>query len=264
MPTLHDVQEAMRGHVLRSEAGIAAMIAGGAVPERLDVYRNTVILTLTRALRLAFPAVHKLVGEAFFEAAAGIFIADHPPHAACLDLYGAEFPAFLERFEPARSLSYLPEEARLEWAVNRALHAPDLPAMDLGGLGTMTESEVAGLRLTPHPSVTWLESTSPADLIWRAVLSGDNDALAAIDVSAGPVHLLIERGQSGIAVHRIDPDSWQFGSRLAAGETLGEMIAATPAIDATSALAAHLAAGRFISFRLSPIQPAHASRIADD
>ena len=42
------------------------------LPERLGVYRNTVGVSLTRALRLSFPAVHKLVGEAFFEAAAGI------------------------------------------------------------------------------------------------------------------------------------------------------------------------------------------------
>jgi hypothetical protein len=62
MPTLHDVQKAMHGHILRSEQGIAAMFAGGAVQERLDVYRNTVVLTLTRALRIAFPVVHKLVG----------------------------------------------------------------------------------------------------------------------------------------------------------------------------------------------------------
>jgi hypothetical protein len=264
MPTLHDVQKAMHGHVLRSEAGIAAMLDGETVQERLDVYRNTVILTLTRALRIAFPAVHKLVGEAFFETAAGIFFADHPPRAACLDLYGEEFPRFLADFEPARNLAYLSEVARLEWAVNRALHAPNGSAIDLDALGAMSEADIAVLRLTPDPSVTWLEVSAPADAIWRAVLDGDDDTLAAIEPFEGPVHLLIERGSSGVAVQRLDEHAWRFGSRLSLGEALGEVIAAMPGFDTISALAAHLAAGRFISFRLSRVQPAHASRITDD
>jgi hypothetical protein len=139
------------------------------------------------------------------------------------------------------------------------LHAADGVALDLEALGALSEADIAGLRLTPHPSVTWLTFSAPADAIWRGVLGGDDDALTAIDLSSGPVHLLIERGHSGIAVHRIELDAWQFGSRLSAGETLGEVITAMPGFDAISALAAHLAAGRFISFRLSPVRPAHAS-----
>lgn len=248
MPMLRDVQEAMRAHVLGGDEAIGSMLAGGALQDRLGIYRNTVVLTLTRALRLAFPAAHKLVGEAFFEAAAGIFIAAHPPRAACLDLYGEHFPLFLELFEPARGLSYLPDVARLEWAVNRALHAPDAAAIDLHAFGAMTEAEVAALRLTAQPAVTFLKLDHSADAIWRAVLDDDDASLAAIDVSEGPVHLLVERGPFGIAVQRLRANAWQFGFRLAEGNSLGEVISAMPDFDAISALAIDLAAGRFTSF----------------
>ena len=108
MPTLREVQRAMRGHVLHADDAIAAMLSGDALPERLDVYRNTVGVSLTRALRLSFPAVHKLVGEAFFEAAAGIFLTDNPPRAACLDLYGEAFPEFLRALRPHEAFPILP------------------------------------------------------------------------------------------------------------------------------------------------------------
>ena len=44
-----------------------------------------------------------------------------PPRTAWLDAYGTEFPEFLEHFEPAASLAYLPDVARLERAVGRAM-----------------------------------------------------------------------------------------------------------------------------------------------
>jgi hypothetical protein len=50
----------------------------GLRAERLDIYRNTFLLTLTKALRLCFPVVQKLVGDEFFEGAAQVFIAGQP------------------------------------------------------------------------------------------------------------------------------------------------------------------------------------------
>ena len=101
MPTLLDVERAFRATFLEPENGDAAehVIADGISPDdRLDIYRNTFIAALTKALRLNFPAVLRLVGDEFFDAAARIFIEAHPPKSAWLDAYGGEFPAFLAAF----------------------------------------------------------------------------------------------------------------------------------------------------------------------
>ena len=55
------------------------------------------------------------------------------------------FPEFLARFPPAASLAYIADVARLEWAVNRALHAPDAAPLDVARL-----ADRAGGR-GPHP-----------------------------------------------------------------------------------------------------------------
>ena len=57
----------------------------------------------------------------------------------------------------------------------------------------------------------------PADTIWRSVLDGDDAALATVDLDAGPVRLLVERGTAGIEVSRLDLRD--AASRLAAGAT---------------------------------------------
>jgi len=51
------------------------VLADGLPPEaRLGIYRNNFTGTLTAALKLCYPAVHRLVGAEFFEGAARIFI----------------------------------------------------------------------------------------------------------------------------------------------------------------------------------------------
>ena len=94
MPSLLDVQRGFRTAVLAADASLPpSLINGGTVSAaaRLGVYRNNVIGNLTRALRLSFPAVDRLVGEDFFAAAAQRFIEASPPHAADLNQYGEDF-----------------------------------------------------------------------------------------------------------------------------------------------------------------------------
>jgi len=241
--------------VVHDDRGIAAHVvdAGMSPAERLDVYRNTFASVLTTALRLSYPAAHRLVGAEFFEGAARIFIEAHPPKSACLDDYGEKFADFLSDFEPAASLAYLPEVARLEWAVNRALHASDVEPLDPRRLAALAEAERARVRFAPHPSVSLIGADYPVDTIWRAVLKQDDAALAAIDLAAGPVWLLAQRLASGIDVRRISESAWRFTATLFAGRPLAAALDEAPDLDASALLADHLAAGRFIDFSLNEI-----------
>ena len=63
MPTLVEVQRAMRRSLVeRDDAEAAAYIlSDGLAPgARLNVYRNTSTAALATALRLSYPAVHRL------------------------------------------------------------------------------------------------------------------------------------------------------------------------------------------------------------
>ena len=191
MPTLHELQQSIRRGVLQgADCASPGCIVGGALDprQRLSVYRNTILGTLAKALRLSFPAVHRLVGAEFFEGAAQIFARERPPCCADLNAYGAEFPDFLKRFEPAAMLSYLPDIARLEWAVNRALHAVDAKALDPSELAAIALAEQDHVSFVAHPSISMLQSDFPIDAIWRAVLQQDEMALAALDPNSGPAY----------------------------------------------------------------------------
>jgi hypothetical protein len=252
MPTLLEVQNAMRKSLVdRDDGHASAMLAGHVPADRLDIYRNTFVGGVTKALSLSYPAVHRLVGEDFFAAAAGIHIARNPPRAAYLDLYGAEFPAFLEEFPPAAGLAYLPEVARLEWAVSQAIHASDRAPLALADLVGLAPQDQGSVRFVPHPSIGLLRVSYPVDIIWRAVLDGDDAALAALDLHPAPIHLMVQRRLTGVEVTRLDESEWQFAAALCAGRPLEAALAGATGIDATALIASHLAAERFVGFTLA-------------
>ena len=262
MPQLLELQQAIYRSLVKRDDSLAAqyILADGLPPEsRLNIYRNTFIGTLTTALRLSYPAVHRLVGAEFFEGAAALFIEAHPPESAYLDEYGAEFPGFLALFPPAAPLAYLPGVARLEWAVNRALHAPDLPGLDVGRLAAVPPADHDRVCFTQHPAVGLVRDNAPVDLIWRAVLDQDDGAMAAIELRSGPVWLLVQRTAVGVEVDRIDASAWRLTEKLFAGRPIEAAIAAAPTANAAGLIAEHLAAGHFVDFELLKHPPLTAS-----
>ena len=253
MPSLREVQRAVARSVFSADAGEAlAHVAGGtiAAAERFAVHRNNAAVTLIEALRLVYPVVDKLVGAEFFAGAAHAFIARHPPRTACLNDYGAQFAEFLAGFPAAARLTYLPDVARLEWAVNASLNAPDAPALAPAALAELGESARRRLRLVPHPAVTLLALRYPADAIWRAVREGDDAALAAIELDVAPMSLLVERRGDAIAMRRLSPDEAELTALLFSGGTLPQLAELEDGPAVVMLLAEHLAYGRFAGFEV--------------
>jgi hypothetical protein len=249
MPTLLEMQTAMQASLLhRDSQAVSAMLAANVPADRLDIYRNTFVLTLTRAMRLCFPATERLVGGEFFEGAAQIFIGEHPPRAAWLDKYGGEFPNFLRSFPPAISLPYLGDVAALEWAVSGALHAEDAAPLNIAELGAIGTEDQARIRFIPHPSIRLLRLNYPADVIWRAVLDADEAALRDVNLGSGPIDILVERRSTGVEISRLDAQAWSYLATLCAGSSIEMALDRAGDFDCATALAAHLALGRFAAF----------------
>jgi Putative DNA-binding domain len=251
MPTLREVQRAVARGIFSADGDEArAHIAGDAIAaaERFAVYRNNTAVTLIGALRLVYPVVDKLVGAEFFAGVARAFIARHPPRTACLNDYGAEFADFLTTFPAAAGLAYLPDVARLEWAVHGVLDAPDAAPLAPATLGELGESARECVRFVPHPAVRLVTVRTPADSVWRAVRDDDDAALAAIVLALAPISLLVERRGDAIAVRRLAPDEARVTALLFSGAALSDVAQQQDGATLLATLAEHLACGRFAGF----------------
>jgi hypothetical protein len=248
MPTLREIQRDVALSILSRDDGPAlAHIAneGFAAEERLSIYRNNVAITLVGALRLTYPVVNKLVGPEFFDGVARAFIAGHPPRTAYLNEYGAEFADFLGLFPPAAELAYLPDVARLEWAVNLSLNAPDAPALDMAVLADLAESDHGRVRFVRHPAVRLLSVHYPADAIWRAVLADNDAALGTLALNIEQRWLLIQREREGVTVQRMTQDEARWTGLLFSGAALAEVAPERDSAPFIALLADHLVQGRF-------------------
>jgi len=256
MPALHELQAAF----LRAMFGpgepelLEAIVGDGLLPAaRLQIYRHHVLTSLTDVLQATFPVVCHLVDARFFRYAADAYIRQYPPEAPCLFEYGAHFPAFLATFPPCRHLEYLPDVARLEWAMNIALHAKVCMPLEPAELGALAPHDVARLTFQFDPSVTLLDSPWPIDQIWR-LHQTDEEVLASVDLNAGGVSLEIRRWEEDVGFRRLDPASYRFRTTLAAGHPLAmaaeTALAASQEFDCLTALHELLTDGAIIGFTL--------------
>lgn len=259
MTSLRELQRGVRAALLGADdAGAAALVAAdGLGPEgRLQIYRQHVFTTLTAVLQAVFPVVCRLVDERFFSYAAHGYIRVEPPSGPCLFEYGATFPEFLDAFPPCRDLPYLGDVARLEWAMHRALHAPDAAPLGPEALRSVAPEAAGGLILALDASVSLLASQWPIEAIWRANQPGAVEEGVTVDLRAGGVALEVRRRGDDVACRVIAPAVHAFRCALADGRPLAaateRALAADPTFDLPGELGALFREGLPIGLTASP------------
>jgi hypothetical protein len=227
MPTLRELQHRLRVGLLADDEAITGDVAGdGLTPAaRIAVYRHHVLTSLTAALEATFPVVMRLVDPRFFRYACDRYVRTAPPAGPCLFEYGATFPDFLADFRPCRHLPWLPDVARLEWAMNVALHAPDAVPLGLTSARAMGAAALAGRPLGLHPSVTLLVSPWPVDAIWRAHRP-DADPDGPLDLDGGQTRLAVWRRDDAVVFRPLSPAALAFRRAIGRGAPLAEAAAA--------------------------------------
>lgn len=220
---------------------------------RLSVYRNNVVSSLIDALADTFPVVQALVGVEFFRAMAAVFVRQSPPRSRILVQYGAGLPAFIDSFEPARSVAYLADMARLELARVRAYHAADVEALASETMvqAMSSKERIGDLRLHLHPSVSVLPSRYAVLSLWAAH-QGEGE-IGAIDPGVAEDALVL-RDALDVLVLRLPPGAAGFVAAVERGAGLGDAaLAATdtaPDFDLSVTLALLLGHGALTSIHL--------------
>lgn len=188
--------------------------------KRFNVYRNNVVAGLVEALKAAFPAVRRIVGDEFFAAMARVYVALEPPRSPIMLDYGNTFPDFIQTFEPAKSVPYLPDVARLERAWAESYHAAEMPPADPVQLSTIDLQSLSEIRLRLHPSVRVVRSAFPIVHLW--LMNIDCGVPTAIDPSSAGEHALVVRPVADVEVRRLPVGAATFILRLAADAPVGD------------------------------------------
>jgi Putative DNA-binding domain len=195
------------------------------------VYRNTALTGCIDALQANFPAVERLVGEPWFRAAAAIYARSHLPRDPALLTYGEDFADFLESFEPASELGYLPDVARVDRLWSEAHVAADDAVLDASALGELDASDMDRLGLRPHAAArwTWFDG-HPIHTVWSRNRHDSANHAAPIEwIGEG---VLLTRPYGAVIDHAIGRAGIALLAACADGRSIADGVAAALEADA--------------------------------
>jgi hypothetical protein len=220
LPSSAEVQGGLVDAILsaKSHRPYLSPTKGPLSPAALGVRHNGVCGALANALRLTYPTVNRLVGNAFFDRAATTYVAESLSNTR-IDLYGIGFPCFLAGYPPAQGLAYLADAARLDQAIDRAVFGAD----DSVRLSFPLDRYVA---LSLPANLAILHIDHPVDEIREALDTEDDDGLAHIDVTPGRRCLAVWRSKSQPRIVSLDPAASHFLAVIIGGGGVRNALAA--------------------------------------
>lgn len=247
MLSLREIQIAFVNGVLSGAPGALgdriAEAGGLNASARLDIYRNNSFGNWRGALQDVYPVVLALVGESFFNQAADLYSRRYPSRSGNLHDFGSEFAAFLADYSLAATLPYLPDVARLEWAIHRVFHAGESSTLDLARLAAVAPERLGALRFQLNPATALVSSPYPILDIWR-ISQPDASSNRTVDLAAGADKLLVIRRSGDIDIERLALGEFILLDALTGGCTLAEAMAQTldaqPDFNLEAALQAHV------------------------
>jgi Putative DNA-binding domain len=223
MTDLAQFQQAMSLYVLGDEQqgpSLSQWVNPEALSQRLTIHANNTALGLAAVLRDLFPVITRLVGDDFFAVMARDYIKDHPPERPSLLFWGGSFSTFISSYQPAQTLPYLSDIARLETAWLAAYHASDCPPMDPSILTELPQDRLEWAVFKLHPSLSLIASPFPIDAIWHDN-QGDEQSTKTIDLSSGPAMLAVLRPLGDVVLLPLSSGAFAFLTALQLDQPLG-------------------------------------------
>jgi len=251
--SLAALQSSIGAALLAADAsgqGLPEALFAGVLPgaEGLSVHRNTVLGALSHALRLSYPTVDRLVGEAFFDRMAVEYSRAHPPVAPQLTVWGAAFSEFIDGFAGTDNLPFLAEVARFD----AQFDALGRCAADEGFHGAKVELELdggSGVSLSFNAHLRVHRSRFDVRALRDAINAEDAAAIDALnyrgagkDSEAGSLGVehsyALWRTAAGVMVRELSPVSAKFVRAVLRNETFEHIEANNVAVLQREVLAA--------------------------
>jgi hypothetical protein len=239
MSALPELQAALGGGLRGNEGpGLWALFnePKDVAERRFAAYRRNVTGNWRSAMASTYPVLAQLLGPQCFRELADQYVATCPSCSGDLNTYGGALAALLDASPLREALPYLPDIARLEWALLQAYGAADAASFDLAALAGVPPEVQAELRLQVWPAATLIESSWPLVNIWQAhqLSTEERDAaLAGIDLSPSsePRHALVARSEGSVFAVSINAGEAVFLRALQAAQSLADAIATALAAD---------------------------------
>jgi hypothetical protein len=240
-----DAEKAMADHV------------GHPWSRGLMAYQSNGHALAVRALGASYPVLVQLLGEDSFASLARAFWHAQPPVKGDVTQWGETLPGFLASSTQLQDEPYLPDVARVEWALHRCANATDAQA-DGSSFQLLMERDPDLLSLVLAPGCALVQSVWPVASVMTAHLEAAPD-LAEVGRRLGEgvaeVALIWREGLRA-RVRQALPGETELILALLAGQTLGPALDSAVDLDFKAWLPMAVQTGLLLAVKLMDVTPA--------
>jgi hypothetical protein len=169
---LRSLQQQFQSYLLHRDEHVAQRIEGTRRVDnrtRLGIYADAYRLRLLEALRVDFPALHTLAGDADFERIGRAYIEAHPSEHFSIRYFGRQMSALLTSDARFCNTPVFAEMAAFEWALGLSFDAADSACVTVEEVGAIPGEAWPDMQLRLHPSVQRLDLRWNVPGLWKAI-----------------------------------------------------------------------------------------------
>ncbi len=227
-PSLSELQQNFNRALHYQSNGEACDIVSDhfTAEERVQIYRNNFIISLSEVLQAAYPMVLALVGEECFAQMARQHVLNNPLLAGDVSHYGADFSATIELFSAVTEAApYCVEVARFEWTIDESIqrrdqNSPNSEWLPLAKLAEVDPSLHEHLQFHLADGVIAFESQYAVYSLKQAIEANQFEQLT------------LETGEQGVVVslssgeqwtQSLEPEAFALLIQIQSGKVLAEI-----------------------------------------
>lgn len=226
-PTLAELQHSFASALHYRATGNECNIISNvfSADERMQIYRNNFIISLSEVLQATYPMLHALWGAECFEQVARQHVLNCPLLSGDVSHYGEHFDKTIERFPSViEAAPYSAEVARFEWQIDLAQQLSSqastvelLPLADLANIAPQYQPKI---RLQLNTGVLSFHSCYALFSLQRAIKTGQFDELNLEQAEQGVIAASPEHGIWSLP---LSTEHYQLLSYLQSQCSLGEI-----------------------------------------
>ncbi|MGU3810552.1 HvfC/BufC N-terminal domain-containing protein [Vibrio diabolicus] len=194
--------------------------------ERIQIYRNNFIISLSEVLAATYPMVEALVGKECFDQITRQHVLSHPLAEGNVVHYGAGFQDTIMQFSQVIAQApYSPEVARFEWNIDLARqaqyeqsNAAELKPLAL--LGEVSEEQQPALVLHLKKGCRSFDSNYAVFDLFSAIQTGQFEQLNINQLQQGVISI---QANGEALCHALDADVFQLLQCLEQKQGLSEI-----------------------------------------
>ncbi|MEZ8060952.1 HvfC/BufC N-terminal domain-containing protein [Vibrio splendidus] len=189
--------------------------------QRIQIYRNNFVISLSEVLAATYPLTEMLVGEECFQQMARQHVLSYPSTSGDVSGYGEHFEQTIQAFPAViEAAPYLAEVALYEWkkdSLVRCISESHVDQHPLSRLADVPQEQQGALVFHLKDSITLINSSYTIIVLEQAIYQQQLDGL---DINQPEFGVLIRAENSQVESHCVTEECHQLLTELQSGQTL--------------------------------------------